>query len=56
MQAHLSNLYLNMLLHAVPVKAALDQETALTVDAFTCFPQQLKRLKSVKGEVKQMRC
>ena len=34
MEAHLSNLYPNMLLHAVPVKAALYQEAALTYYGF----------------------
>lgn len=54
MQAHLSNLYLNMLLHAVPVKAALDQETALPVDSSTCLPSSSKDLSQSKEEVKQM--
>lgn len=52
MQAHLSNLYLNMLLHAVPVKAALDQETALPVDSSTC--QSSKDLGESQGKVIRM--
>lgn len=38
MEAHLSNLYLNMLLHVVPGKVALYQETALTMDSCTYCP------------------